>query len=142
VAPDKPVRKQRPVLALESQRKSEEVADDCATATCRAAAARPCAASGEIDTVVASDLFTGPDVPPGDEVAAGAVIAHPGVGIAAVVHVAVWKAEQNHFAVGVVTVVGPLAEVLSQRRVGGHLANNCDLPDPFACANRTMREDA
>jgi hypothetical protein len=39
-------------------------------------------------------------------------------------------------------VVGPLAEVLSQRRVGGHLANDRDLADPFARAHRTAREDA
>ena len=70
------------------------------------------------------------------------MVVYPGVGIAAVVHVAVWSAEQNHLAVRVVTVVGPLAEVWSQRRVGGHLANNGDLAEPFAGTDRTTREDA
>jgi alpha-D-ribose 1-methylphosphonate 5-triphosphate diphosphatase PhnM len=81
-------------------------------------------------------------VPTGDEAAASPEILHPRVGIAVVVHVAVREAEQDHLAVGVVTVVGPLAEIFSQRRIGGHFANDRDLPDALARTTRTTREDA
>jgi hypothetical protein len=76
--------------------------------------AGPLGATRDIDVVVAGNLLAHRNVATCHKEGAVALVEHISTGIAAVIYVPIWRAEQNDLAIGVVAMIGSLAEFFLQ----------------------------
>ena len=88
--------------------------------------ARPCSPFRNVDVVVAGNLLARRNVASCREIRGVAFVQHIGIGVTAVINVAIGRAQENSLAVRVVAVVGSLAKFFPQRRCRRDFAHNVD----------------
>jgi len=139
---DKPWSHVRRVLDLKLEGEMKEVAVHPATAALGPTVTWPDVTGRHVDAVITRDLVVGRDQSPREQHRSVWIIAHPGIGITAVVQVAIGRADQHHFAMGIVAMIPALAELRAQRCGGCELANDVDSVDYLERGKWSARKQA
>ncbi len=114
MGPHEPFREEWSVLALDVKREPKEIANRGTAAPHGTAAAGPSRTSGDVDVVVHCNLLVHSNMTTCYEERAITFIKHVGVGVAAVIDVSIWRAQQNDLAIGIVAVIGSFPEFFPQ----------------------------
>jgi hypothetical protein len=142
VAAHKPVCQERSILTLNLPGKLEEVAEGFPPAAGSSTVAGPGGSSRDVEIIIARDLLTSSDVPPGNEEAADFLVSDISVRIATVVEVPIRISEEDHFAVRIIAMVHALSLIFPEGRLRSDLPEDIDLSDTLPCGHALESKNA